>query len=218
MQKFFTWLGIGMAIGSLGVLGWLIIKMFFWFSEAKVDVKLSVVSAALTALAAIVTVLIAKKKEKEADFRRAQYQEKLGTYQNFVRDVIAKFFLPTPQNLKNEKEIKQYEEKKAASQIKGIQDFIPNVILWGDGAVIHETSCWIKFLRKQGSPDVITAMKQIEPVLKAIREDLGHSNKKIEEGDILRLFIVDYDETLAKGRLTKEDDKPDVAKQEKDNE
>ena len=80
----------------------------------KKKIVLSVVSAALTALAAIVTVLIAKKKEKEADFRRAQYQEKLGTYQNFVRDVIAKFFLPTPQNLKNEKEIKQYEEKKAA--------------------------------------------------------------------------------------------------------
>lgn len=218
MQKFFTWLGVGIAIGCLGVLGWIVIKMFSWFTEAKADVKLSVVSAVLTALAAIVTVLIAKKKEKEADFRRAQYQEKLGTYQNFVRDVIAKFFLPTPQNLKNEKEKKQYDEKKIASQIKGIQDFIPNVILWGDGAVIHETSCWMRFLRNQGSPDVINAMKQIEPVLKAIREDLGHSNKKIEEGDILRLFIVDYDETLAKGRLTKEDNKSDVAKQEKDNE
>ena len=206
MQKFFTWLGGVIAIGSLAVLGWIVIKMFSWFSEAKADVKLSIVSAALTALAAIVTVLIAKKKEKEADFQRAQYQDKLSTYQQFVENVIAKLFLNAPQKFKNEKEKKQFEEKKLATQIRGIQDFTKNAILWGDGSVIHETSLWLNIIRNQDSPDVIAAMKQIEPVLKAIREDLGHSNKKIAEGDILRLFIVDYDETLAKGRLTKEDD------------
>ena len=206
MQKFFTWLGGVIAIGSLAVLGWIVIKMFSWFSEAKADVKLSIVSAALTALAAIVTVLIAKKKEKEADFQRAQYQDKLSTYQQFVENVIAKLFLNAPQKFKNEKEKKQFEEKKLATQIRGIQDFTKNAILWGDGSVIHETSLWLNIIRNQDSPDVIAAMKQIEPVLKAIREDLGHSNKKIAEGDILRLFIVDYDETLAKGRLTTEDD------------
>ena len=210
MQKFFTWLGGGIAIGSLAVLGWIVIKMFSWFSEAKADVKLSIVSAALTALAAIVTVLIAKKKEKEADFQRAQYQDKLSTYQQFVENVIAKLFLNDPQKFKNEKEKKQFEEKKLATQIRGIQDFTKNAILWGDGSVIHETSLWLNIIRNQDSPDVIAAMKQIEPVLKAIREDLGHSNKKIAEGDILRLFIVDYDETLAKGRLTKEDDNSDT--------
>lgn len=210
MQKFFTWLGVGIAVGCIAFLAWLVIKMFSWFSEAKADVKLSIVSAVLTALAAIITVLIAKKKEKEADFQRAQYQDKLSTYQQFVENVIAKLFLNAPQKFKNEKEKKQFEEKKLATQIRGIQDFTKNAILWGDGSVIHETSLWLNIIRNQDSPDVIAAMKQIEPVLKAIREDLGHSNKKIAEGDILRLFIVDYDETLAKGRLTKEDDNSDT--------
>ena len=210
MQKFFTWLGVGIAVGSIWLFGQLVVKMFSWFTEAKADVKLSVVSAVLTALAAIITVLIAKKKEKEADFQRAQYQDKLSTYQQFVENVIAKLFLNDPQKFKNEKEKKQFEEKKLATQIRGIQDFTKNAILWGDGSVIHETSLWLSIIRNQDSPDVIAAMKQIEPVLKAIREDLGHSNKKIAEGDILRLFIVDYDETLAKGRLTKEDDNSDT--------
>ena len=212
MQKFFTWLGVGIAVGCIAFLAWLVIKMFSWFSEAKADVKLSIVSAVLTALAAIITVLIAKKKEKEADFQRAQYQDKLSTYLSFVENVIAKFFLPPISKFKSEKEKKQYEEEKLATQIRGIQDFTKNAILWGDGSVIHETSRWLEILRNQNSPDVIAAMKQIEPVLKAIREDLGHSNKKIEEGDILRLFIVDYDETIAKGRLTKEDNGSNVAK------
>lgn len=214
MQKFFTWLGVGIAIGSFGVLGWIAIKMFFWFSDAKADVKLSIVSAALTALAAIVTVLIAKKKEKEADFRRAQYQEKLKTYQNFVNNLIAKLFLPNKKTFKNNSEKKKYEEQKSKDQIAAIQDFISKVILWGDGNVIHETSRWLKILRNTDNPDVIAAMKQIEPVLKTIREDLGHSNKKIDDGDILRLFISDYDETLAKGRLTKENNNSDTTKED----
>ena len=212
MQKFFTWLGVGIAVGCIAFLAWLVIKMFSWFSEAKADVKLSIVSAVLTALAAIITVLIAKKKEKEADFQRAQYQDKLSTYLSFVENVIAKFFLSPISKFKSEKEKKQYEEEKLATQIRGIQDFTKNAILWGDGSVIHETSRWLEILRNQNPPDVIAAMKQIEPVLKAIREDLGHSNKKIEEGDILRLFIVDYDETIAKSRLTKEDNGSNVAK------
>ena len=210
MQKFFTWFGVGIAIGCLGGLGWIAIKIFFLFSEAKADVKVSIVSAALTAFAAIVTVLIAKKKEKEADFRRAQYQEKLKTYQNFVENVIAKLFLPNQMTFKNNSEKKKYEEQKSKDQILSIQDFISKVILWGDGNVIHETSHWLKILRNTDKPDVIAAMKQIEPLLKTIREDLGHSNKKIEDGDILSLFIVDYDETLAKGRLTKEDNNSDT--------
>ena len=212
MQKFFTWFGVGIALGSIWLFGQLVVKMFSWFTEAKADVKLSIVSAVLTALAAIITVLIAKKKEKEADFQRAQYQDKLSTYLSFVENVIAKFFLPPISKFKSEKEKKQYEEEKLATQIRGIRDFTKNAILWGDGSVIHETSRWLEILRNQNSPDVIAAMKQIEPVLKAIREDLGHSNKKIEEGDILRLFIVDYDETIAKGRLTKEDNGSNVAK------
>lgn len=211
MKKFFTWASaILLLIGVIWLTCWIFIKIFSCFSEAKTDVKLSIVSTALTALAAIVTVLIAKKKEKEADFRRAQYQDKLKTYQHFVENVIAKLFLNSQQNFKNEKEKKQYEEKKTATQIKGIQEFISNAILWGDGAVIHETSHWLKILRNTDTPDVVAAMQQIEPVLKTIREDLGHSNKKIEDGDILRLFISDYDETLAKGRLEKEDGNSDT--------
>lgn len=212
LQKFFTWIGAVLAIGCIGGFVWLVIKMFNWFSEAKADVKLSIASAVLTAFVTIVAVLIAKKKEKEADFWRAQYSTKLEIYQNFVNNLIVKLFLPERHNFKNDVEKKKYEEQKNKDQIAAIQDFIAKVILWGNGSVIHETSIWLKILRNQDNPNVIAAMQQIEPVLRTIREDLGHSNKKIEEGDILRLFIVDYDETLAKGRLTKEDNGSNVAK------
>ena len=108
MQKILTWIGVVIALGSIWLFGQLVVKMFSWFTEAKADVKLSVVSAVLTALAAVITVLIAKKKEKEADFQRAQYQDKLSTYQQFVENVIAKLFLNAPQKFKNEKEQKQF--------------------------------------------------------------------------------------------------------------
>lgn len=213
MKKFFTWASaILLFIGLIWFTCWIVIKMFSWFSEAKADVKLSIVSATLTALAAIVAVLIAKKKEKEADFWRAQYPAKLEIYQNFVNNLIAKLFLPNQMTFKNNSEKKKYEEQNSKDQIAAIQDFISKVILWGDSNVIHETSCWLKILRNTDKPDVIAAMKQIEPVLKTIREDLGHSNKKIEDGDILRLFISDYDETLAEGRLTKENNNSDTTK------
>ena len=41
-------------------------------------------------------------------------------------------------------------------------------------------------------------MFQTEKIFYAIRHDLGHKNKNLERGDILRLFINDIDEVLEK--------------------
>ena len=74
------------------------------------------------------------------------------------------------------------------------------VILWGSDEVIHSTSIWMFHLRTQnGDTDKIHAsIQEMEELLKLIRKDLGHSNKKIQTGDILRMFINDYDETIGK--------------------
>jgi hypothetical protein len=39
-------------------------------------------------------------------------------------------------------------------------------------------------------------MLDFEKLLFAIRKDLGHSNKGLEDGDLLRPFLTDVDEAL----------------------
>ena len=162
------------------------------FLSASTNIKVAVISFIGTAFVSVITIVISKHIEKEADFRRAQYQSKLETYQLFLDDIFANIFLPS--NGKNN----DHQEKKFQKQIEAIKKFITKVTLWGSDEVIHATSLWLLHLRTQGNDKekMHASLREMEELFRAIRKDLGHSNKKIQTGDILRMFIIDYDETV----------------------
>lgn len=51
--------------------------------------------------------------------------------------------------------------------------------------------------RKEGEALTLESINLTENLLLAIRKDMGHKNKGLQQGDILSLFINDVDETLA---------------------
>ena len=183
----------------IGFFVFLFFKFPKLFLSAGTNIKVAVISFIGTAIVSVLTIVISKHIEKEADFRRAQYQSKLETYKKFLDDFLATTLLDTAENnLKSNKD--KQESIKLQKQMDAIRCFIKNVILWGSDEVIHSTSIWMFHLRTQnGDTDKIHAsIQEMEELLKLIRKDLGHSNKKIQTGDILRMFINDYDETIGK--------------------
>ena len=179
--------------GLFELSSFLLFKFPKLFLAANINIKVAVISFIGTAIVSVVTIVISKHIEKEADFRRAQYQEKLKTYQIFVDDIFASTFLDSSAKNNNTS-----QERKLQKQSEAVKKFIKNVILWGNDEVIHAASLWFIHVRAQGSDDkkIHASIQEMEELLMTIRKDLGHSNKKIQKGDILRLFITDYDTTI----------------------
>lgn len=191
---------IAVVLCCLGCFFWfLFFKFPKLFLAASTNIKVAVISFIGTTIVSVLTIVISKHIEKEADFRRAQYQSKLETYQRFLDDVLASTLLNSSDNNAKSNTSKQ-EKIKSQKQIEAIRNFIKDVVLWGSDEVIHSTSLWLLHLRTQGSNEekIHASIQEMEDLLKVIRKDLGHSNKRMQKGDILRMFINDYDETIGK--------------------
>lgn len=192
---------VGIFCGLCWFLFFLVFKFPKLFLSASTNIKVSVVSFIGTAIVSVLTIVISKHIEKEADFRRAQYQSKLETYKKFLDDLANMLLNSSGNDLKGNGG--KSEKIKLQKQMDAISNFIKNVVLWGSDEVIHSTSLWFSHMRTQGSDEekIHASIQELEEVLKVMRKDLGHSNKKLRKGDILRMFINDYDETIAKDNI-----------------
>ena len=78
--------------------------------------------------------------------------------------------------------------------------FTQKLILWGSADILSHWNAFrlvgavLADAQPEGSPEIMFAFEQ---VLYAIRRDLGHSNKGLGPGDLLRSFINDVDVILA---------------------
>ncbi len=81
---------------------------------------------------------------------------------------------------------------------KAFLDFTEKLIIWGDSAVIK---AWEEFrIHSWKDNDQATALEgfvKFERFIKALRKDLGNDNKNLKDGDLLRLFINDFDAVTA---------------------
>lgn len=88
-------------------------------------------------------------------------------------------------------------EKKPLDE-RGLQKFFerhtPELIIWGSPPMLR---AYGEFRSAGNDPDRSDPRRPLfvfESLLLAIREDLGHSNDGLEQGDLLRLFITDFDQ------------------------
>ncbi len=75
-------------------------------------------------------------------------------------------------------------------------------MIWGSDSVIKK---WSKFRQLSSDPDKVKTTYQsmilLENLLKEIRKDIGYNGGKLDEGELLGLFINDIKKEL---RLAKE--------------
>jgi hypothetical protein len=91
---------------------------------------------------------------------------------------------------------KEEERLSEGEQIEFMKKFTETVLLWGSNEVIKEWSLFrMNIINSSQSSNNLFLL---ENVLIAIRKDLGHKSTGIKKGDILRLFVNDIDDFLAK--------------------
>jgi hypothetical protein len=95
-------------------------------------------------------------------------------------------------------------EKKHPSEKEIIEKLAPiirQLVPWGSDAVIKS---FVRFrdistvTTKDRNQNPIVMFHIFEQLLINIRKDLGHNCKELKKGDLLRLFITDYDKYTTK--------------------
>ena len=92
-------------------------------------------------------------------------------------------FGPASSQLSDAKKNKLGEEHRAT--------FPHQLALWASEPAIRE---YVTYMRHDREEDV--TMLEFEQILFAFREDLGHSNKGLQRGDLLHLFVKGVEKLL----------------------
>lgn len=170
------------------VLGYFVYKVidliFDKLSQIDSELGIVLVTVSGTIIVSLITVIVAKSIEKKQEIRREQRNEKIRVYKKIIDYFFDEIFS------------KQLENKTPSkdNMLNFMTDFLKDLIPWGGDKVMKS---FLKF-REQAqtnidneNTDVFSTLFDFEKMLFEIRKDLGHSNKGVETGDILKLFITD---------------------------
>jgi hypothetical protein len=144
----------------------------------------AVITASATVLFSVLSLIVSKRWEQRLAIAEAQREHKRGVYQEFMRFWFQVLSAPMlDEQPPDEKEIQRFSV-----------DFNQQLILWGSDDLLSEYNRFRAVgavLGEEGGPPIMFAF---EGLLYAIRRDLGHPNKGLGRGDLLRVFINDLDD------------------------
>lgn len=152
----------------------------------------AVVAASATVLISVVSLIYSKRWEQARTIQEAQREHKRGVYEEFMRF----WFRTIAADSLGE------EPPDEAEIMRFMATFNQKLILWGSDELLSEyvlfRSAGAVAEEDGGSPKMVFAFERL---LYAIRRDLGHANKGLATGDLLRLFINDIDSVLSGSEL-----------------
>jgi hypothetical protein len=178
--------------------GLLVIAAICWFfyflvrtviaglATVQSQVSVAIVAAAGAATLSVVSLIISKHLESRAAIRQELRAKKVPVYEHLIRIMFTIIFA-------------EKRGEKAPSQeelIREFANFTEGILIWGSDDALRAYS---RFRSDSVSGrDPVEMIGAQEDLFLAIRKDLGHKNKNLARGTILRLFINDLDTTKLK--------------------
>ena len=184
MNKFIQGLVILLVLAMVAAFGWLVWVFVANIGEADASVKAALIGFSAVVITALAAHSYTKKREIDARLfadKRAGYTE--------VMDLIFDILMATKnkQVLSNEDMLgKMLRFKKA-------------LITWGGPKAI---TAWNEFELTGASGGLSSEemLQQMEKILRAIREDLGHDDRTLTTGSLMALLIVPEDKGTVLGK------------------
>ncbi|MFB7947223.1 hypothetical protein ACFC6L_20155 [Kitasatospora phosalacinea] len=158
------------------------------FHGVNPTVSAAVVTAMSTVIIAVATLTIGRYIEKRKAIETEIRTSKIPVYSRLVTELLA--FLHTQPG----------PQREAAAEVL-FRQLTPDLITWSSDEVLAE---WSRFKRTVANLPPEDAVFALEKVLMAIRRDYGHKGSKLEDGDLLGLFINDIDTYIANRRAAQE--------------
>lgn len=169
-------------LGCVGYgLYWLGIKLLAILVTLKPEVIASIIGAMATVFAGLAAVIISNKQSKQREIDESHRAKKVEIYKGFldaVSGIMAKENKNVSKNGLSDQELVDY-----------LVEFKTDLLLWGSPKVIKYQ---LQFELLSSNPDkVFTAVNNL---YKAIREDIGLSNKGLNNHELVKMYLSDPSE------------------------
>lgn len=160
---------------------WLGLKLIAIVTTLKPEVVAAIIGAMATVLGGIAAVIISNKQSKQREIDESHRSKKVEIYKGFL-DAVSGIMAKENENV----------SKKGLSDqelVDYLVEFKTDLLLWGSPKVIKYQ---LEFERLSSDPDkVFTAVNNL---YKAIREDIGLSNKGLDNHELVKMYLSDPSE------------------------
>lgn len=146
-----------------------------YLSAVPKELGAALVAAVTTVFVATLTVMVGRYYERKKELDALYRDKKTEIYDEFLKEFFTVFF-SGGEKANAEKDLVSF-----------LQEFTRKLILWSGPQVIEAFVAWKDHLAK-GVPDA-ESIFLTEAFLRAIREDLRHSNNGLRRGFFPRLFL-----------------------------
>jgi predicted membrane metal-binding protein len=182
-------------LAILAALGFAALSLFWGGLVAMPpEILAPMVVTAGTIISVVVTVVGGQLLQRRAATDKAQRRRKVEIYERFMEKWAD--LLQLGKTAEQRRPINPNDPKT----VEYLAQFSREVILWGSDRVLRQYSTFMGQTRRASSENPKggeEALFLFEKTLLELRRDLGHSNRGVAEGDILRLFVTDIDTVLA---------------------
>ncbi len=164
------------AIAWFGIKGfWNLVSTTFTDSK----VMAAVVTGSFSVIAAAFVVVFGRHLERKKEIEISYRQKRTELYDEFLSKIFSAFTKGSD---------------RVENMAQAFRDFNTKAVLWASPNVLKAYYALNKTFQSEKS--LISKLHDLESFLQILRHDLGLSNKDLNQGDILRIFINDYDEYI----------------------
>ena len=172
------------AILCFGVTLYVLVYFGFpWVTGIVSDIDLRVGAGILALVGTTVTVILKNRLEEAATRRERLLEKKIPLLERFVALIFDLF-----------RGVKGVKAPLAEKDMIGrMIDITQDSVIWASDDVLRAFGTFRQVSQDQAAGKVppVQALFTIEDLLFAIRKEVGHKNKDLKRGGILRLFIND---------------------------
>lgn len=153
------------------------------------DLAVAIITAAAMAFVSVLSIVLGKAYEARSLVQKEHREKKIPVYEDLIKFMFRILIGVKTGDAPTEKEILDF-----------MSDFNQRIMVWGSDDVLAAWVSWKRIATNEAEvkANPMQLMLLYEQLILTIRRDLGHKNKKLNEGDILALFIKDIDQTLKK--------------------
>jgi len=145
------------------------------------DLSKALVASGFAIFSTVLTLVIGKVWEQRVKINQDIRDKKIPVYEEQIATFFSALFAAKFGKLKtNEKELN-----------RAFVSFSQKLVIWGGPNVIK---AWGKFKSHDWEASTpVESFEMLDSFLKAIRTEIGNSNSNLDDGELLKIFINDYD-------------------------
>lgn len=153
------------------------------FTSLDSDISVAIIAAAATVFISVLSIVLGKVYEAKSLVQKEHREKKVPVYEDLMQFMFRILMSSKTGEAVSEKEMMDF-----------MFSFNQRMMVWGSDEVLASWVAWRKSATSGSEP--FGLMFRYEKLILAIRQDLGHRNKKLDTGDVLSLFINDIHEYL----------------------